>query len=104
MKSATISDGKPENYVVCEIEILSGHLKMAQTKVKDASHHEDSKALRKVIFDAIDKNFSDLPVQRKMEYAPLFLPGLNAEEMREVLSSSPAMQALDAVIRANSKL
>ena len=102
LASASARKNNPEDYVVCEIEAIGNQMKMAHIQKKDAKEHEDIDHLRNAVFSAISGGFADLTLSEKMAYAPLFLPGVSKEEMSAAFAASPALQALEPVIRANS--
>ena len=106
LESALIGGGSAEEYVVCEIEFLSGRVKLAHIKAEDASKHDDSRKLRKGIFQLIhgtsDKGFSNLSASQKLPYASLFLPGLSKKEMGEILHATPQMQAIKRFVESKS--
>ena len=101
LASASARRNNPEDYVVCEIEANGTQMKMAHIQKNDAKEHEDIDRLRNAIFKAIS-GFADLTLSKKMEYAPLFLPGISKEEMQAAFNASPKLQVLEPIIRANS--
>lgn len=68
--------------------------KFMQLKVSDARNHSDVRALQKMIVAELGGDFADLPVTAKLEMAPLFLPGISADELIQAAQNSAKLQSI----------
>jgi hypothetical protein len=102
LASASARRKNPEDYVVCEIEVVGGEVKVAHIKEEDAKEHHDIDNVRTAVMQAIGADFSDLPLHEKLHYAPLFLPGVSKAELQEAFAANPRLQALEPIIRTST--
>lgn len=54
-----------------------------QLSVTDARYHPDVKALQRIVHETLGAEFGALPLAQKLAVAPLFLPGVSADELRQ---------------------
>jgi len=74
-----------------------------QLPVTDARHHPDIKVLQRVVHAALGADFASLPLSEKVAVAPLFLPGVSAEELEQAaVAGSPLRQILEEAARVST--
>lgn len=74
-----------------------------QLSVTDARHHPDIKALQRVVHTTLGVDFASLPLPEKLVMAPLFLPGVSAEELDQAaVPGSPLRKVLDEAARVST--
>ena len=81
-------------YVACVLEFRYQPA-MIQLTVSDARHHPDIKRLQQVVNDSL-RNWSAGELGSKLALAPLFLPGVDRDELKAAMAMDPL---LDKVVR-----
>ncbi len=86
------ADDRQGGYVACYVRIQGG-FKIAQLHVNDARHHQDVKAITRLL-QKHSSELTECPFESKQQIAPLFLPGITVAELQACLLQSPVLTCL----------
>jgi hypothetical protein len=97
LAGASQGEAKRDDYVVCRLELV-GEPRLLQIAVRDARYHDDVDAVQQAVLRCLRAGgWAETPLEHKLALAPLFVPGLTREELRQAM----AREALLAeVVRA----
>lgn len=75
--------------VICELTFADPTVRMAHLPVTDARFHKDVRDLPRLAVKALGADFGALPLAQKLEFSPLFMPGISREEFRDAVERHP---------------
>lgn len=99
LENATADDNK-SGYVVFRV-VIRGNFKIAQLQLKDAREHPDIRAITRLL-QKHSADFTECSLETKRLVAPLFLPGISAQELKNCRSDSTLMGELFAAFQKAS--
>jgi len=74
------------DYAVCRLELM-GKPRLLQIGVRDARFHRDVDAVQAVILRLLRAgSWAEAPLARKLSLAPMFVPGVEREELRQAMA------------------
>lgn len=94
LENASAVGSNKDDYIVCEIQFNEEDIKVAHIGVKDARYHQDISKIMRHVVASLGKDFSNMSLKEKVQYAPLFMPAISKEEMNEYFNSSEEAKKL----------
>lgn len=88
-----------DKYMACEVHLAAPPEKLFQLSVWDARDHRDLKGLQKLVHTALGQ-WGQRAFDGKLGLAPLFLPGMTAQEITDAAHATPELGALLATLSA----
>lgn len=82
--SAPLDEG--DHYVACRVIVDPADIRIAQLSVRDAREHSDIRLLGRWI-NSHAQTIAQLELEKKQRLAPLFMPGLRADELEKLICS-----------------
>ncbi len=80
--SAPLADG--DRYVACRVIVDPADIRIAQLLVRDAREHSDIRLISRWV-GRHAQAIAQLELEKKQQLAPLFMPGLRADELEKLI-------------------
>lgn len=97
LEGASQGEAEREAYRVCRLELV-GSPRLQQIDVRDARYHVDIGEVQQAILAKLRAGtWSEAALEHKLALAPLFLPGVTRDELRQAMARDAL---LDATVRA----